>query len=381
MRPRDFVCVLPVLTRYLFIRIPALSLVIAASSAPSIAAEPAPSAPAALGDAKEPLEVKIEMRDGLRFEPPRFEAKPGDEIVVTLENADTTHQPHNFLVVQPGKREAVVQQAMALGDKGPAQAFVPANPDILVHSAVLNPDGTNIVRFRLPAVPGVYPYVCTMPGHGVVMYGAIYSGVKMPALNKDPNIPQQAVSMAIAGRGQRPYVQRIFMPNAGPAAIAVALPGEQNFCWDAGECRLRYAWRGPFIDASAHWRGNGSALAVPGAAPWWSAEKGAFPLKIGAPGKVKFLGYKLHAGTPEFHYRVGDIEVFEKISAAPNDAGLVSKFRIPKAAGGVEFSIVPGGARWSSPAGDLGGGTLKLTPAQAVDFTVTVTAANQPPHH
>lgn len=328
-----------------------------------------------------PLEVKIEMRDGMRFEPPRFEAKPGDEIVVTLENADTTHQPHNFLVVQPGKREAVVQQAMALGDKGPGRNFVPATPDILVHSAVLNPEGTNTVRFRLPEVPGVYPYVCTMPGHGMVMYGAIYSAVKMPALAKDPHIPQNTAAISLAGRGQRPFVQRMFMPDAGPAAIAVALPGEQNFCWDAGECRLRYVWRGPFIDASAHWRGNGNALAVPGGSPWWSAAKGTFPLKFEAPGKVKFLGYKLHEGVPEFHYKVGDLDVFEKISAAPHDSGIVSRFRIPKIAGAVEFSVTPANTRWTSPAGDMSAGVLKLTPLQAADFTVTVTTANQPPHH
>lgn len=362
------------LTPLFFHRLSAVSLLIALSSGPAFAADPKPPA-------KKPLELTIEMRDGLRFEPPRFEAKPGDEIVVTLENADTTHLPHNFLVVQPGKREAVVQQAMELGEKGQARDFVPDNPAILVHSAVLNPEGTNTVRFRLPDAAGVYPYVCTMPGHGMVMYGAIYSGVKMPPLAKDTNIPQQAVAMALAGGGQRPFVQRMFMPDAGPAAIAVALPGTQNFCWDAGECRLRYAWSGPFIDASDHWRSNGSALAKPGGGPWWSAEKGAFPLKVGASGKVKFLGYRLEAGVPEFRYRVGEVEVFEKITAAPNDAGLVSRFRIPKAAGIVEFAIAPGNAQWSSSAGAMNAGVLKLTSAQAAEFTITVTAAEQPKHH
>lgn len=361
----------PVLNRLL-----AISLAFAIPSGAVFADAPKPPA-------KKPLALTIEMRDGLRFEPPRFEAKPGDEVVVTLVNEDTTHQPHNFLVVQPGKREAVVQQAMELGDKAQAKDFVPDNPAIIVHSAVLNPEGKNTVRFRMPEAAGVYPYVCTMPGHGMVMYGAIYSGVKVPPLNKDPNIPQQAVAMAIAGGGQRPFVQRMFMPDAGPAAIAVALPGTQNFCWDAGECRLRYAWSGPFIDASSHWRSNGNSVAAVGTEPWWSAEKGTFPLKVGAPGKVKFLGYKLEAGVPEFHYRVGDVEVFEKITPAPHDAGLVSRFRIPKAAGEVEFSVVPGTAQWSSSAGAMTGGVLKLSGKQAAEFTVTATppAAGQHKHH
>ena len=45
-----------------------------------------------------------------------------------------------------------------------------------------------------------------------------------------------------------PVVYRTFMPGASPAAFAVALPGNQFYCWDAGECRLRYVWtKGGFI--------------------------------------------------------------------------------------------------------------------------------------
>ena len=62
---------------------------------------------------------------------------------------------------------------------------------------------------------------------------------------------------------------------AAPAAVAVALAGSQNVCWDAGECRLRYAWQGAFIDASANWAGNGNKLAALSATPWWQAPKGS----------------------------------------------------------------------------------------------------------
>jgi azurin len=348
----------------------------AAPSTPSTAtATPKPDKPDK-PDKKKSVKVTIEMRDGMRFEPPRFEAKPGDDVIVSLENADTTHQPHNFLVLMPGKREEVVMQSLTLGDKGPAQEFVPVNPAIIVHSALLNPDGTSTVHFKMPAEKGIYPYICSMPGHGMIMYGAIYSGVKMPALAKDKNIPPQAAQIATPGGGQRPYIQRIFMPNSGPASIAVALPGTLNYCWDAGECRLRYTWRGAFIDASAHWRGNGKELAAVPAEPWWSAERGKFPLKLsgaGAPPAVKFLGYKIDAGLPEFHYEVGETEVFEKITPAPGDTGLVLHFRIPKAAHPLEFSLTSANAKLTGSAGAFDSGILRLTPAQAADFTVTLT--------
>ena len=366
-------------------------LLLACAAAPAFAADPDapnPAPPAATPSAATPapkpgktarkkqVKVKITMRDGMRFEPPRFVANPGDEVSVSLENADSTHQPHNFLVLLPGKRDEVVKQSRELGDKGPAQEFIPVNPAIIAHSALLNPEGAKTIHFTMPSEPGIYPFICSMPGHGMIMYGAIYSGVKMPALAEDQNIPPMAAQVAMPGGGRRPFAQRIFMPNSGPASIAVALPGNLNYCWDAGQCRLRYAWRGPFIDASAHWLGNGREPASVPKEPWWSAEKGKFPFKIadaGASPAVKFLGYKIAAGLPEFHYEVGGAEVFETITPAPGDTGLVLHYRIPKLAHPLEFSLAPANAKLASSAGAFDSGNLRLTPAQAADFTVTLT--------
>ena len=55
-----------------------------------------------------------------------------------------------------------------------------------------------------------------------------------------------------------PLVSAILLP----AAIAVALPGKVSYCFDAAECRLRYAWTGGFIDGSPYWKGNGSSQAA-----------------------------------------------------------------------------------------------------------------------
>ena len=344
-----------------------LSLLIAASIAQ--AADP----PAARAATK-PLAVSLAMRDGLRFDPPRFAARPGQEIVVEIENADTTHQVHNFLVTKPGRLHPVVAAALELGERGPELNFNPATADVLVAAAVLQPEQKTRIRFRLPPEAGVYPYVCTFPGHGVVMYGAIYAGAPMPPADKDTNIPQQAAQGLIAGGGRRPFVQRMFMPDAGPAAIAVALPGGLNFCWDAGQCRLRYAWRGAFIDATGYWHSNGSKLAEVPAAPWWTAPKDGFPVRFGgvdepAPG-VKFLGYDLEQGVPEFHYRAGDTEVFEKIADAQNGAALELRYRIPQARGPVTYRL--DGGTWKASAGTIDRGVLTLTPEQASAFTLTL---------
>jgi azurin len=295
-----------------------LALLPGTAAAQSSARKP----PAAL----KPKAVTISMREGLRFDPPRFEAKPGQELIVRLDNADTTHQQHNFVIVRPGSRDKVTLAALALGEKALELAFVPPLPEVLASSPLLDAEKSAEVRWRLPDEPGIYPYVCTFPGHGAVMFGAVYSGVKMPALNKDPNLPAYASQSGLAGGGKRPFVQRLFLPDSGPASIAVALPGTQNFCWDAGPCRLRYAWEGAFIDAAAHWAGKGADRAEVPAPPWWTAGPDENPARRAWPempaGEPEFLGYRTTPAGPVFRYRIGSTEISETISALPGQPGL-----------------------------------------------------------
>ena len=110
---------------------------------------------------------------------------------------------------------------------------------------------------------------------------------------------------------KRPMVQRMFLDKSGPASIAVALPGDLNFCWDAGECRLRFLWKGEFLDAYSYWRGNGNGLAKLKGEVFHTEAKS--PFTAGQP--VRFLGYSMKSGVPTFKYKVGAIEVHERIES------------------------------------------------------------------
>ncbi len=315
--------------------------------------------------------LQLRMRDGLRFDPPRLSVKPGEPFSITVENVDSTHQTHNLVLTQPGKMTDVVQLALSMGEAGPARNFVPESSAILASTKILNPDQKASVQLAIQE-PGVYPYVCTFPGHGAIMYGALYVGVPLPPLAKDPNVPPTAVQSMLAGGGRRPFVQRIFMPNSGPAAIAVALENDLNFCWDAGACKLRYAWKGPFIDGSAHWRGNGRELASLPADPWWSAPPD-FPLRFNTkdapPPHCEFLGYKIEKGLPEFHFRADGVEVFEKISATPDSGSLQIRFRIPNPTKPV-VPIPQSNQLWTTSGGPLQ--TSPLTPSQSREFFLSI---------
>jgi azurin len=54
-----------------------------------------------------------------------------------------------------------------------ARHYVPESPDILCHTRILDPQKTTTIHFAAPAQPGRYPYLCTFPGHWMVMRGVL----------------------------------------------------------------------------------------------------------------------------------------------------------------------------------------------------------------
>lgn len=115
----------------------------------------------------------------------------------------------------------------------------------------------------------------------------------------------------------RPQIQRIFLPNSGPASIAIALDDKISLCWDAGECRLRYAWTGGFIEGYSYWKGNGSAMAqIKGDVRYTEA---ASPLSH----NHSFRGYQIKGGLPVLSYTSGCVDVTESFEALPDGKGFM----------------------------------------------------------
>lgn len=141
---------------------------------------------------------------------------------------------------------------------------------------------------------------------------------------KEVKVKGQDPFYASPSMRKRPLIQRIFMPNAGPAAIAVAVNDELHYCWDAGECRLRYVWKGDFIDGWAYWRGNGNGLAKVQGDLLLREERSPVPSLASA--KPRFLGYTVKDGLPTFRYRAGDAEITERITATEDGKALARTF-------------------------------------------------------
>ena len=90
--------------------------------------------------------------------------------------SNTDSMPHNFAVTVPGALAEIGELAEATSRDADAMArhYIPRSDKILVSSKLLQPGEEEAISFRVPSEPGVYPYVCTYPGHWRRMYGALY---------------------------------------------------------------------------------------------------------------------------------------------------------------------------------------------------------------
>jgi putative heme-binding domain-containing protein len=99
--------------------------------------------------------------------------KAGRPLELVFTNKDI--MPHNLVVTAPGAWEEVgIAAELMAGQPGAAEKqFVPDSEKVLHASTMLQPEEVAKIAFTAPSEPGVYPYVCTFPGHWRRMYGAL----------------------------------------------------------------------------------------------------------------------------------------------------------------------------------------------------------------
>ena len=102
--------------------------------------------------------------------------------------SNTDNMPHNFAVVIPGSLEEIgmLAEATARDADAIAREYIPTSPKILVGSKLIQPGDSQAITFEAPTAPGVYPYVCTYPGHWRRMYGALYVVENIEEYNANP---------------------------------------------------------------------------------------------------------------------------------------------------------------------------------------------------
>ncbi len=132
-----------------------------------------------------PLIMLGTVRERMIYDRETVAVQAGRPVLFRLTNTD--NMPHNFAVVLPGTMAEVGELAEATGRDQDAAArnFIPKSDKILVASKLVQPEKTDSIFFEVPKEPGIYPYVCTYPGHWRRMYGALYVVADLKAYEAD----------------------------------------------------------------------------------------------------------------------------------------------------------------------------------------------------
>lgn len=271
---------------------------------------------------KETAVIRMEAIAGLKYNLRRFDVKPGQEVELHLSNKDT--MLHNLVITRPGKRSAVVDEALALGAKGPKMDFIPNSDDVLWAIPVVEQKKTRVIRFKAPMELGDYPFVCTFPGHGTVMFGSmvVRKSPRKPLRSKGTQ-PSSTKTQFSEQPLKVPGVKRLFMQDSGPASIAVVLPDNYAYTWDAGSVGLRYVWKGGFIKDIEQWPAGRAKTTVQVDGDIIYREE-LFSVRIGKSDvnqvpTYQFKGYTLdEKGYPHFYYHVNGTKVSEFIQVRDN---------------------------------------------------------------
>ncbi len=126
---------------------------------------------------KQPGVAKISIaavKERMLFNITEFTVKPGQPVSLAFSNPDAT--AHNLAICKPGSAEEIgmAGNEMAKDPEGLKKDYIPPTDKILWHTKLLMPNTAETLRFTAPSVPGDYPYVCTFPGHWVIMRGVMH---------------------------------------------------------------------------------------------------------------------------------------------------------------------------------------------------------------
>lgn len=116
-------------------------------------------------------EIRIEAGKNLTFATRSIKVRASEPLKFTFANPDVV--PHNWVLTKPGSLERVgdlVNKIIADPD-AVARQYIPKSDDVLFYCDVVPPKEEFSIHFRAPAEKGRYPFLCSFPGHWMVMNG------------------------------------------------------------------------------------------------------------------------------------------------------------------------------------------------------------------
>jgi putative membrane-bound dehydrogenase-like protein len=126
-----------------------------------------------IADTADHTEVRIStVVEKMNYDVKEFTVTAGKKVKLTFANPD--FMPHNLVIVKPGKADEVGTKAIELGAAGFEKGFIPDSPDILASTKLVDHGKEQLLEFAAPSESGAYPFVCTFPGHHLLMRGTMH---------------------------------------------------------------------------------------------------------------------------------------------------------------------------------------------------------------
>jgi azurin len=117
--------------------------------------------------------IEVETAGNLTYVQRQVSVRAGEAIQLVLINSDVV--PHNWALLKPGTLASVggLANKLITDPEAAAKHYIPDSDDVLAYTEVVEPHARTTIYFRSPETPGRYPYLCTFPGHWMVMNGEL----------------------------------------------------------------------------------------------------------------------------------------------------------------------------------------------------------------
>ncbi|MFN9971834.1 MAG: plastocyanin/azurin family copper-binding protein, partial [Phycisphaerae bacterium] len=117
--------------------------------------------------------IVIETEKNLTYQTRELRVLRSEPIQLTLKNPDVV--PHNWALLKPESLRTVGEMAnrMIADPEAVSRHYIPKSDLVLAWTDVVPSGESFAISFRAPETPGRYPFLCTFPGHWMVMNGVM----------------------------------------------------------------------------------------------------------------------------------------------------------------------------------------------------------------
>ena len=139
----------------------------------SSAATPPATVSAAPVASAQPATVEIKIAsvgNNMQFDKTKLTVPAGSKVHLEFKNVATTAAfQHNWALVMPGTEAKVAAEGL---EKAATSGYIVPGPNVIAYTSMAAPGMLTDVTFTAPP-PGDYPYICTFPGHYMMMKGVL----------------------------------------------------------------------------------------------------------------------------------------------------------------------------------------------------------------